>query len=407
MHKKVSIKMSRKKGHKMKTKIISIFMICLCAAPLFAAKAKKEGKIRKIKPEKTLTLKVKIPSSLKNDYNQALSLHADELLQNLNVTLELVSDKEKNPAACDMFICDISLPEYADECVGGTFLDLEQNDLISKWGQNLLAQKKAGLQKNKFFDSPDRCLHGYGLNLVEQKTAPYEYKNILQLCNAIIESHFGYVEFGAGYYNPEDGSFYEKLADDGPYFYTLKVLNALNQNQYKFKDANPGNFESLIKHYEENIDFNEVDKTDGAEVSDASEETLKPEKSEEKKYPNPYGSNFVWTISSASAYPELCLTVINQLSQNELETFSKYPVSLYKIPAYPEDVEKVAGKIEKLFEEKTIAAVQAADNEAYEAAILDLKTTITDADYSVYKDFYAKQAQNRFFAEKVSKRTKK
>lgn len=425
----------------MKNRIITFMLICFAAAPLFAAKPKKEGKISKIKPKQTVTLKVLVPAGV--DYKDALAEQNDELLSKLNVKLELVTADEKAGAETsdyDFSVCDITLPSYRENCTAGMYLDWEENDLLTKWGPNLKNEKNVGIQKNKFFDSPDRRLHGYGLTLTKTPAPVYEYKSILQLCNDIIKVHYGYLEFGTGYYNPADGSFYEKLSDDGPYLYTLKLLNALHQNEYKFEDANPENFEDLIKHYEENINFHEVSadqaaaendegKTEVSE-SDSNQDEVKSEVTEnevksetdetelksqtaesEKTKPAPtpvyYGSNYAWTISSKSTCPELCLAVINQLSLNEIETFSEYPVSLYTTAPYPEDVEKAISKVTKLFEEKSIAAVEAADNDAYTNAVQELKSALEEAGYEACRDFYSAQAQSRFFAEKLSKRTKK
>lgn len=409
----------------MKNKLIFILMIWLAAAPLFAAKPKKEGKISKIKPKTTVVLKVLVPSA--TDYQAAVDLAAQDLLSKLNVKLELVNSQMQSTGGqmsainnastyqnFDLIIQDVTLPAYKTDCQAGAFLDWEENDLLSKWGPNLQNEKKVGIQKNKFFDSPDRRLHGYGLVLTESAAPTYAYKNLLQLCNAVILSHYGYLEFGTGYYNPSDGTYYEKLADDGPYFYTLKFLNALHQNQYKFEDVTPENIESLIKHYEENIDFNEVGKSESEEstskeTSTEESDTTSKSTSVESvdKIKNNYGSNFAWNISSSTEYPELCLAVINQLSITELDLYTDTPVSLYTTAPYPEEVEKVRDKVVKLLEEKTIAAIESADSEAYDAAITDLKTTLSEAGYAACKDFYTAQAQNRFFAEKVAKRTKK
>lgn len=414
---------------KMKNKIISVLLISLVASPLFAAKPKKEGKISKIKPKQTVTLKVSVPSDV--DYKDVLDLQADELLKKLNVKLELV-DENVEGQNFDLIVQDVTLPRYKTDCQNGAFLDLEENDLLTKWGPNLQNKKKIGVQKNKFFDSPDRRLHGYGLVLTISQAPAYVYTDPLKLCSDIVLSHYKYLEFGLGYYNPADGTFTDKLSSEGPYLYVLKFLNALHQEQYKFEDVKPELFEDLIKHYEENVNFHEVQaesdetksdetksdetKTDEESDKENSDETKSDGITEEKtseaepvesveKIRNNYGSNYAWLIPASSSYPELCLAVINQLSLNELEVYSEYPVSLYAENAYSEEVEACIEKVNKILREKSIEAIEAENNEAYDAVVQEMRNQLSEVGYEKCKEHYEKQAQNRYFAEKLSQRT--
>lgn len=134
------------------------------------AKKTLQGKVLKIKPKETLTLKVysqfinKDFFSNSENYILQDSNFAKLLKNNFNVQFKFVSSVEDATQA-DIFILDSSTDFYKTNIENQAFLNWETDDLLKTWAPYLEKYFKAPLQKNRFQNSAQKYVHGIPTNL--------------------------------------------------------------------------------------------------------------------------------------------------------------------------------------------------------------------------------------------------
>lgn len=331
-----------------KTKLVSITLL-LCSSMAFA-RPKTEGNIAKIKPKQLTTVNVYSPLATGEgiqggEFGQALQ-------KKFNVQMALVSSAEQ----ADIIIWD-DLEQYRAACVQNKLLPWEKDNLLSKWAPNIQNNMKRALQKNRFLDSPDRRLYGFGQKVgyaKEIKSVPYSwsirtdlyeeigktdmetlsdltdvFSKMKEICpfdengnpyfamlftsvDDLVKAYYGYDSFDFGYYDSETGNFYDLFQSDGPYLECLKFLNRLNQLQLlatEKKDA-----QNVFLKLSADLDVAE------APASGAAFSTFEgaPNKARPIAYcQDPYGQKEIWTIGADSKNAELCLAIINWFSLPE------------------------------------------------------------------------------------------
>lgn len=149
------------------------------------AKKTLQGKVLKIKPKETLTLKVysqfinKDFFSNSENYILPDSNFAKLLKTNFNVQFEFVSSVEDATQA-DIFILDSSTDFYKTNIENQAFLNWETDDLLKTWAPYLEKYFKAPLQKNRFQNSAQKYVHGLPTNLTlfsyETQTPIYNWQ---------------------------------------------------------------------------------------------------------------------------------------------------------------------------------------------------------------------------------------
>lgn len=134
------------------------------------AKKTLQGKVLKIKPKETLTLKVYSQFINKDFFSNSETFilpdsnFAKLLKTNFNVQFEFVSSVEDATQA-DIFILDSSTDFYKTNIENQAFLNWETDDLLKTWAPYLEKYFKAPLQKNRFQNSAQKYVHGIPTNL--------------------------------------------------------------------------------------------------------------------------------------------------------------------------------------------------------------------------------------------------
>lgn len=149
------------------------------------AKKTLQGKVLKIKPKETLTLKVYSQFINKDFFSNSETFilpdsnFAKLLKNNFNVQFEFVSSVEDATQA-DIFILDSSTDFYKTNIENQAFLNWETDDLLKTWAPYLEKYFKAPLQKNRFQNSAQKYVHGIPTNLTlfsyETQTPIYNWQ---------------------------------------------------------------------------------------------------------------------------------------------------------------------------------------------------------------------------------------
>lgn len=281
----------------------------------------------------------------------------------------------------DIVVWGDNTDKYSAACKKGMLLDWEEDGMLGKWAPYIANNMKLALQKNKLMDSPDKKLHGYGFNvstsakdiqeffytwdlrwdLYEQIGKPeintlYDMVDVLakmkEVCptddngnttygvslfndwdgnmvmyvKSLATAYFGYDEFDFGLFDPDTGTFYDCLADDSPYLYALKFINLLNQKGLVDPDSMTQKYGGMSEDYQNGTAFWNIFNwmASGAYNSENHINAGKAMYPVLPKDAHPivygqsvYGGNRLWTIGAQTAYPELCLAIINWFSTPE------------------------------------------------------------------------------------------
>jgi len=347
---------------------------------------KKEGNIKKVRPKNTVTLDVY--SQLANYSGLQTGWFADLMLEKFNVKLNIIPEtggalqtRMEAGNLGDIVVWGDNTDKYGNACKQGLLLDWEEDNLLANWGPYIQQNMKMALQKNKFMDSPDKKLHGYGhgvstsakdiqsffytwdlrYDLYEQIGKPkindlYDMVDVLakmkEICpkddrgnttygvslfndwdgnmvmyvKSLATAYYGYDEFDFGLFNSEDGKFYDCLDPDGPYLYCLKFINQLNQKGLVDPDSMTQKYNGMSEDYQNGTAFWNIFNwmASGTYNSDThiaegkAMYPVAPAKARPIVYgQSVYGGNRVWTIGSKTAYPELCMAIINWFSTPE------------------------------------------------------------------------------------------
>lgn len=154
------------------------------------AKKTLQGKVLKIKPKETLTLKVYSQFINKDFFSNSETFilpdsnFAKLLKNNFNVQFEFVSSVEDATQA-DIFILDSSTDFYKTNIENQAFLNWETDDLLKTWAPYLEKYFKAPLQKNRFQNSAQKYVHGIPTNLTL-----FSYETQTPIYNWQLESNY-------------------------------------------------------------------------------------------------------------------------------------------------------------------------------------------------------------------------
>ncbi|MCR4735739.1 MAG: extracellular solute-binding protein [Treponema sp.] len=370
----------------MKKLLCAVMGLTVLAASTLVAAPKMEGNIKKIRPKKTVTLDVY--SQLANYSGIQTGWFADLMLEKFNVKINIIPEtggayqtRMEAGNLGDIVVWGDNTDKYSAACKKGMLLDWEADKLIDKWGPYMKANMKLALQKNKFMDSPDKKMHGYGhgvsssTNDIQQffytwdlrydlyekigkpevktlydlvdvlakmkEVCPKDDKgnptygvslfndwdgNMVMYVKALATAYFGYDEFDFGLYDPDSGKFYDCLDPEGPYLYCLKFINKLNQKGLVDPDSVTQKYDGMSADYQNGSAFWNIfnwmaSGTYNSESHIAEGKAMYPVCPKDARPivygQSVYGGNRLWTIGSQTAYPELCMAIINWFSTPE------------------------------------------------------------------------------------------
>lgn len=275
----------------------------------------------------------------------------------------------------DIVVWGDNTDKYGNACKQGLLLDWEQDKLVQKWGPYISANMKMALQNNKFMVSPDKKLHGFGFNVSTsasdiqqffytwdlrfdlyeqigkptindlydmipvlkemQKICPKDDNgnptygvslfndwdgNMVMFVKALATAYFGYDEFDFGLFNSETGEYIDCLREDGPYLYCLKFFNKLYQEGLLDPDSLTQKYNGMSEDYQNGTAFWNIFNWMASSTYNSDAHTsagkgmypVVPEKAKVAVYgQSVYGGNRLWTIGANTAYPELCMAIIN------------------------------------------------------------------------------------------------
>ena len=446
-----------------------VFSIVLCFSTVVFAAPKNEGNINKIKPKETVTIPVY--SAVKNAsvYPDLVTLQSEktarELLEKFNVKLSYTEEKDYS----GFVIIDTATPEYEAACKENLLLDFEKENLIYSWGPLLLQNYKRPLQKNKFIDSPNKAMYGFATDAAESVFEPLpckyywslqtdlyeqlekpEVKSLFDLVellgkmqeacpqnadgkknygvslfadvtngkitfiSELIAAYYGYEDFDTGYYDPKTGKIFQCLDADGPYLNCIKFLNKLSQKDLIAPSAQKQSFAQSKKDFANGTVFWSIF-AENSQVSQVLPKDAKPL----VHCKSVYGGNTIWAIGANALNPQICMAVLNWVTQKQevsqpdkatptpdLQHYSLSPVSLFaKIPA-PEEYTENWPKISELIITESWKAIYAENDKMYEEIITKLQESIKETEYEECCKYSQKNASFRFTAEKMTREEK-
>ena len=351
-----------------------------------ATAAKEEGNIKKIRPKDTVTLDVY--SQLANYSGLQTGWFADLMLAKFNVKINIIPDtggayqtRMEAGNLGDIVVWGDNTDKYSQACDKGMLLDWEEDGMLGKWAPYIASNMKLALQKNKYMDSPDKKLHGYGFNvsgsakdiqeffytwdlrydLYEQLGKPaiktlddlvdvlakmkeicptddngnptYGASlfndwdgNMVMFVKSLATAYYGYDEFDIGLFDSDTGTFHDALEPNGPYLTALKFYNKLNQKGLVDPDSMTQKYNGMSEDFQNGTAFWNILNWMGSGTYNTDTHV----KAGKAMYPvcptdatpivygqSVYGGNRLWTIGSKTAYPELCLAIINWFSTPE------------------------------------------------------------------------------------------
>ena len=266
--------------------------------------------------------------------------------------------------------------EYTNAVNLGLLYDWEEDDLLAEYGPDILANMGPALENNRSLNS-DGKIHGFGhgvaadmsdhqsffytwdvrWDLYEQLGCPEvtDLDSLLELFKAMKEicpvdengneayamslwpdwdgdmvmyvkafatAYWGYDELAGGLFNSDTGEFHPALEEDGPYLQSLKWFYELNKAGLLDPDSMTATYDTATEKVRNGGVFFQIFDYAGSNVYHTDEHLeansmmlpLVPSEATPPAYGmSVYGGNRIWSIGANSAYPELCMEIINWL----------------------------------------------------------------------------------------------
>lgn len=286
----------------------------------------------------------------------------------------------------DIVIFGTDSEQYHTAVDQGLLLNWEQDDLLNQYGSYMAENMRPALEKNRNISNGAICGFGYDVAAESGEIGEFSYhpdirwdlykqigepqvntledyvgvlKQMKEICpqsdsgketygvslfsdwdgdmvmfvKSTCTNFFGVDEFGLGFYDVDNGNFQGCLADDGCYLRCLKFYNELYREGLLDPESRTQSYDDCVKDYQEGDAFfcifgwlaapqynTVIHKADGKAML-----PLAANDQDTLVYGlNPNGGNRVWTIGSATEYPELCMAIINWLCTPEGRLVSEY-----------------------------------------------------------------------------------
>jgi multiple sugar transport system substrate-binding protein/putative aldouronate transport system substrate-binding protein len=153
--------------------------------------------------------------------------------------------------------------------------------------------------------------------------------NMVMYVKAFATAYYGYDEWGMGLYDPRTGSYVGALDEDldnNPYYKSLKFINQLYQNDLVDPNSMSASWDTYAEKMKAGGAFFSIFNYAGADLynteANAAENkymcSLIPNEATPLIYgTSTVGDGYVWSISSKTEHPELCMELIDWLSSPE------------------------------------------------------------------------------------------
>ena len=146
--------------------------------------------------------------------------------------------------------------------------------------------------------------------------------NVVMNPKALAQAYYGYDEVGIGLLNPNDGKFYDALAEDGPYIEALRFYNRLYQEGLLDPDSMTQSYDQMqAKVRNGSVLFSVFDYA-GSQLYNTQDHLdqnklmapLVPEEARPAVWGlSTIGNERVWSIGAKSVWPEKAMQVLNWL----------------------------------------------------------------------------------------------
>jgi putative aldouronate transport system substrate-binding protein len=150
--------------------------------------------------------------------------------------------------------------------------------------------------------------------------------NMVMYVKSTATAYYGFDEFDFGLYDPSTKKYHDVLETNGPYLTALKFYNKLNQKGLVDPDSQTQKYNGQSEKFQNGAAFFTIFNWMGSGTynSDAHKAAGKgmfpvaPEQASPIAYgQNVYGGNRIWSIGAKTAYPELCMAILNWFSTPE------------------------------------------------------------------------------------------
>ncbi|MBP5308582.1 MAG: hypothetical protein J6Z34_05575, partial [Clostridia bacterium] len=150
--------------------------------------------------------------------------------------------------------------------------------------------------------------------------------NMVMNVKSFASAYYGYDEFELGLYDAVNGVFHGALEEDGPYIEALRFFNKLNQKKLIDPDSMTQNWDKMAAKVANGGVFASTFDFSGSNLYNTEEHlaagkammSLVPTSANTICYGlNESGGERVWSIGSRSAYPELCMQIIDWCASPE------------------------------------------------------------------------------------------
>ena len=266
--------------------------------------------------------------------------------------------------------------QYQQAVSAGMLYDWEEDNLVQEYGTYIWENMQLALKKNKDGNS-DGKIHGFGHNVAADATTHDYFfytwdirydlykelgcpevkdldafielmKDMKEICptdangnptyavnvwpdwdgnmvmyvKAFAQAYYGYDEQGIGLYDSETGEYHDALEENGPYLEMLKFFNTLWQEGLMDPNSGTNTYDEMADKVRAGGVFFSIFNYSGSAAYNtaahqAEESLMLPMVMTEATPPvyalNPMGGNRIWSIGSATEYPELCMEIINWL----------------------------------------------------------------------------------------------
>lgn len=150
--------------------------------------------------------------------------------------------------------------------------------------------------------------------------------DMVMYVKAFATAYYGYDELGVGVYDPETGTYYDALQEDGPYLKALRFFNKLYQNDLLDPNSMSQTYDNMAEKARAGGVFFSIFNYSGSLCYNSEEHiaqdkmmmSLVPEEASPIVYGmSTSGGNRLWSIGSNTEHPELCMDIINWFATPE------------------------------------------------------------------------------------------
>lgn len=333
---------------------------------------------------------INVYSQLANFNGEQLGWSAALMLDLFNVKINIIQDQDGVFATRmadgnlgDLVVWGSNGADYKTAVERGMLLDLEKYDMLEEYAPYIAEHYTNALENNRNINS-DGKVHGFGhgIALASEGAAAHQsffytwdlrwdlykelgypevknmddmlevFKQMKAICptdengnetyaaslwpdwdgsmvmyvKSLGTAYYGYDELGIGHYNPENGEFYDCLADGSPYMEMLKWFNKLYQAGLLDPNSGTQTYEKMSEKVKASGTFWSIFNYAGSMAYNTDDHMAAgkymyacvPSEARPIVYGmSDLGGNRIWSVGASTEYPELCLAILDFIASPE------------------------------------------------------------------------------------------